>query len=354
MKLFFLGLDGASAQIMFERNLPNTRRLLAQSRYQACMAEEDYPYTGPSWTSIYTGMSAEEHGVTDLWGRNIEGSESYDTLRDPVIWEMLNHAGMSTGVVHMPMTTCTRQVNGYIVSGFPNDLDHAGVAAELMPLLQARDISDLIRLTPRDRILDNTWYRNYTLDQSIEILKKMIDWKVEAVRILVHTHPVDCLFVQYSMLDRIGHLLNQYLRLRDGQDWSYEPLLELYDWLDTRLEALLDVGADYELLIITSDHGWPAQATEPYSYDGKLFGAWHSHDGVLIVRDLSEAGRVQTGRTGPCYNRDVCPTVLGLLGQDYEALRNATSPRPAERPRQFDGKASEQTIEERLRALGYL
>jgi predicted AlkP superfamily phosphohydrolase/phosphomutase len=317
------------------------------------MAEEDYPYTGPSWTSIYTGMSAEEHGVTDLWGRNVEGSESYDTLRDPVIWEMLNHAEMTTGVVHMPMTTCSRQVKGYIISGFPNDLEHAGAGAELFPLLQSRDISDLIRLTPRDRILDNTWYRNYTFEQSVEIMKKMVQWKAETVRMLVRTHPVDCLFVQYSMLDRIGHLLNQYLRLRDGKGWSYEPVLELYDWLDEMLGNLLDVGEEYDLLVITSDHGWPAEASEPYTSDGKLFGAWHSHDGVLITSDFSDGGRVEPGRGEQCYNRDVSPIVLHLLGEDYEELRSATNPLPQERHRGASNEA-EQTIEERLRALGYL
>jgi len=353
MKLYFLGLDGASAQIMFERDLPNIKRLLDQSRYQPCMAEEDYPYTGPSWTSIYTGMSAEEHGVTDLWGRNIEGSESYDTLRDPVIWEMLNHAGMTTGVVHMPMTTCGRKVNGYIISGFPNDLDHAGAGGELFPLLQSRDISDLIRLTPRDRIMDNTWYRKYTLEQSIEIMKKMVHWKTETVRMLVRTHPVDCLFVQYSMLDRIGHLLNQYLRLHNGEGWSYEPVLELYDWLDGVLGNLLDVGEEYDLLVITSDHGWPAQATEPYTFDGKLFGAWHSHDGVLVTRDYTGQNRVEPGLTEQCFNRDVSPIVLHLLGYDYKALRDSTNPLPREISR-TSGNDAEQTIEERLRALGYL
>lgn len=354
MKLLFLGLDGASAQVMFERDLPNTRHLLEQSTYRACMAEEEYPYTGPSWTSIYTGMSAEEHGVTDLWGRNIDGSKSYDTLRDPVIWEMLNHAGLTTGAIHMPMTTCSRQVDGYMVSGFPNELDHSGPIAELVPLLQARDISDLIRLTPRDRVLDNTWYRNYSLEQTIDILKKMVEWKIQAVRILVSTHPVDCLFVQYSLLDRIGHLLNQYLRVRDGQGWSYAPLLELYDWLDGKLEDLLDVGEDYDLLVITSDHGWPAEAGDPYTYDGKLFGAWHSHDGVLIIRDMAGAGRVPEGeRIEECFNRDVCPQVLELMGFDYDELRNAAEPRPIETPRgtRLD---EAQTIEQRLRALGYL
>lgn len=354
MKLFFLGLDGASAQIMFHRDLPTVRQLLSQSVYRACMAEEDYPYTGPSWTSIYTGISAEEHGVTDLWGRNIEGSESYDTLRDPVIWEMLNHAGLTTGVVHMPMTTCSRRVDGYIISGFPNELEHAGVAAELMPLMQSRDLSDLIRLTPRDRILDNTWYRNYTLEQSIDIMKTMVKWKAEALRILVRTHPVDCLFVQYSMLDRIGHLLNQYLRVRDGADWSYEPLLEMYDWLDTQLDSLLDIGAEYDLLVVTSDHGWPAQADEPYTHDGKLFGAWHSHDGVLIVRDATGASGPAGRHLDPCFNRDVCPAVLGLLGLDYEALRTATRPQAAERTPPRAAESADKTIEERLRALGYL
>lgn len=353
MKLYFLGLDGASAQIMFERDLPNIRRLLNASDYRACMAEDEYPYTGPSWMSIYTGISAEEHGVTDLWGRNVEGSESYDTLRAPVLWEMLNHAGLTTGVVHMPVTTCSRRVDGYIISGFPNELEHAGAAAELMPLMQGRDLSDLIRLTPRDRILDNTWYRHYTLEQSIEIMKMMVRWKAEAMRILVRAHPVDCLFIQYSVLDRIGHLLNQYLRVHDGAGWAYEPLLEMYDWLDDQLANLLDVGADYDLLIVTSDHGWPAQADTPYTHDGKLFGAWHSHDGVLIVHD-SAGGRVTAGhRLEPCFNRDVCPTVMGLMGLDYEALRAATRPQAAEvaMPK---SDANESAVEERLRALGYL
>ncbi len=213
------------------------------------MAEEDFPYTGPSWTNIYTGVRAEDHGVTDLWGRETESSASYDTLDRPMIWEMLNAAGLTTGVIHMPVTTTSRKVNGYIVSGFPNDITHEGAIAELMP----------IRLTPRDRVLDNSWYRRYTLPQSIDLMKMMVEWKARALRTLVRTHPVDCLFVQYSFLDRIGHLLNQYLRAHDGEGWDYAPVLELYDWMDEILGELLDVGEDYltSLTVSSSERGTP-------------------------------------------------------------------------------------------------
>jgi len=349
MKLFFLGLDGCSAQIMFERDLPNVQRLLQSCSFQASLAEEEFQYTGPSWTSIYTGLSAREHNVKDLWGRETEDSKSYDTIRHPMLWEMLNEAGLTTGLVHMPVTTANREVDGFVMSGFPNPLEFAGPVAELMPLFQARDVSDLIRLTPRDRILDNTWYRKYPLERTVELLKMMIEWKTEALRMLVQSQEVDCLFVQYSFLDRIGHLLNQYLRAADGQNWSYEPLLELYDWLDGHISELLDVGEDYDNLVIVSDHGWPATASEPYMHDGKLFGAWHSQDGVLIMRGPD----VTPGRQLPCYNRDVCEKTLDLLGLKLDQLRPTTSVSVTER-QDNDSADDADVIEERLRALGYL
>ena len=349
MKLLLLGLDGCAAQIMYERDLPNIRRLLEDCSYQACMAEEDFPYTGPSWTNVYTGLPAAEHGVTDLWGRHTDESASYDTMEHPVLWEMLNHAGLSTGVVHMPIATTSRRVSGYVISGFPNDITYEGPIGELMPLLGGRDISDMIRLTPRDRILDNTWYRKYTLQQSVEMMRMLVEWKARALRVLAQTHPVDCLFVQYSFLDRIGHLLNQYLRVHDGQGWDYSPLLELYEWFDGVLGELLNVGVDYERLVIVSDHGWPAEAGRPYIYDGKLFGAWHSHDGVLIMRGPG----VEPGRKEMCMNYDVAGKTLELLGMDIDQLRRETAIEPA------DGGAhgrrpDADVIEERLRALGYL
>ena len=350
MKLFFLGLDGCAAQIMYERNLPNVTRLLDRCSYQASMAEEDFPYTGPSWTNIYTGVRAADHGVTDLWGRETESSASYDTLDRPMVWEMLNEAGLTTGVIHMPVTTTSRKVNGYIVSGFPNDITHEGAIAELMPLLAARDISDLIRLTPRDRVLDNSWYRRYTLDQSIDLMKMMVEWKAHALRTLLRTHPVDCLFVQYSFLDRIGHLLNQYLRVHDGEGWDYSPVLELYDWMDGILGELLDVGEEYERLVIVSDHGWPAEAGKPYLFAGKLFGAWHSHDGVLIM----SGPEVEPGRKEMCMNSDIAHKTLESLGFDIGELSSRTVIEPAQAKGGGGRKPDADVIEERLRALGYL
>ncbi len=349
MKLFFLGLDGCAAQIMYERELPNVRKLLDRCSFQACMAEEAFPYTGPSWTNIYTGMTAEHHGVTDLWGREGENSNSYDSIPDPMIWEMLNQAGLSTGVIHMPVSTASRKVDGYIVSGFPNEIAHDGPVGELMPLLAARDISDLIRLTPRDRVLDNSWYRRYSLEESLDIMRTIVEWKIKALRILSKTRPVDCLFVQYSFLDRVGHLLNQYLRVSDGKNWDYSPVLETYDWMDGIIGELVDIGVDYDNLVIVSDHGWPAEAGKPYIFDGKVFGAWHSHDGVLMMSGPD----VEAGRKEMCMNHDVAAKTLALLGLEYSQLVQTTVAKPAHVAAGAK-KPDANQVEERLRALGYL
>jgi predicted AlkP superfamily phosphohydrolase/phosphomutase len=124
MRLYFLGLDGLAASIIFDPDhrgrWPNLEQLCAESLYGPCDCEAQYIFTGPSWTSIYTGQPAEVHGLTDLWGRPLNGSRAFPTVKEPYIWEVLNRHGLTCGVVTMPITYPARPIRNYMIAGFPS------------------------------------------------------------------------------------------------------------------------------------------------------------------------------------------------------------------------------------------
>lgn len=57
--------------------------------------------TGPSWASFYTGLSKEIHGVTDGWGRNLEGSNTFRDIESYVFFGILS---MTLGIVYISIT----------------------------------------------------------------------------------------------------------------------------------------------------------------------------------------------------------------------------------------------------------
>jgi len=300
MKLYFLGLDAFAANIIFDPRhagrWPHIEELVRTSLYGPSECEPDHAFTGPSWTSIYTGQPAAVHGVTDLWGRPINGSRSFQTVREPFIWDILNRAGLTCGLVTMPITFPAYPIDGFMIAGFPSP--RLSVTGNIqVPADFTVDHSQEIRKTKPIPGLGFSWHDEVPLEQDLALLKASELKKAALVPDLLRQHPVDCLFVQYSCLDRVGHELNNYARRGQG----YEPrhVLEMYDWFDCELlPRALEIEAD--ALVITSDHGWQNQ-------DGH---GQHEPQGVFMARgaDIPQGMRID------CRNIDVLPTVLDILG----------------------------------------
>lgn len=332
LKLHFLGIDGLAASILFDPEYsgrwPHFEALFAQSSYGICDCEEEYQFTGPSWTSIYTGQTADIHGLKDLWGRPRNGSRAFVNVQEAYVWDILNENGFSTGVVTMPITYPARNVDGFMIAGFPSP--QLSVTGSLtVPEDFLVDHSEAIRRTDRIPGVGYAWHDQRTLEEDLEHLKQVELRKAELVPGWLEEHPVDVLFIQYSCLDRVGHELNNYARR--GVPFDYKHVYDLYDWFDAELlPLLLDIKSD--ALVVVSDHGWPKWAEGQGSHD---------QHGVYVVRGEDiPAGMRLDGR-----NIDIMPTTLDLMGITPPAVAGHSV---LMRASDLD------LIDEHLEGLGYL
>jgi len=121
MTQLIFGVDGMNhdyaQKLIRAGDMPNLKQL--QNKVETEYGEfESYicegyetPHTGPCWTTLYTGLKPEEHGITS-GGWNDGDSEFHvmDTIWDQIDKEMYLYG--------MPMTYKAKPVNGKMVSGF--------------------------------------------------------------------------------------------------------------------------------------------------------------------------------------------------------------------------------------------
>ncbi len=332
MRLYFLGIDGLAASILFapenEGRWPNFASLFSQSQYGICDCEAEYQFTGPSWTSIYTGQPAAVHGLKDLWGRPLNGSKAFVNVSEPYVWDILNRHGLSTAVVTMPITYPARKIHGWMVAGFPSPrLSFTGPVAVPPDFLV--DHSEAIRRTERIPGIGYSWHDQLTLEEDLEHLKQVELRKVQLVEQWLADSPVDALFVQYSSLDRVGHELNNYARR--GQPFDYGHVYRMYDWFDAELlPQLLRIESD--TMVVVSDHGWPLWA------EGQ---GGHDQHGTYALRGPD----VVAGLRLDARNIDIMPTTLDLLGLEAPHVAGHSV---------FMRASELDIIDEHLQGLGYI
>lgn len=123
MKLIVIGLDGASFPLIMkfcnEGLLPNISKIIEMGKC-APLNSTIPPHTAPGWVSSLTGVLPGEHGIYQFWDTQ---SPNYvgkfmgsNNVAYPYIWDILNEAGYSTGLINIPMSHPPKKVNGYIIT----------------------------------------------------------------------------------------------------------------------------------------------------------------------------------------------------------------------------------------------
>lgn len=123
-KLLILGVDGLNPdltqELIEQGDMPNLEKL--QNREKTVYGDfESYicegystPHTGPMWTTLYTGLKPEEHGITS--GGWNDGDSKFHVM--DTVWDKLSDEGHEMFLYGMPMTYKAKQINGKMVSGF--------------------------------------------------------------------------------------------------------------------------------------------------------------------------------------------------------------------------------------------
>ncbi|MFO8007566.1 MAG: alkaline phosphatase family protein [Candidatus Brocadiia bacterium] len=353
-RLLVVGFDGLDFELF-----------KAHSRLDLPVVElfSPVPVTGPAWTSIYTGVGVQAHGIRDVHARArshqiVRGRPRLDRLawfvydicvrlglkkapsRDRTtrttpaayLWDLLSEAGVSVKLVNMPVTWPARPVNGCYVAGFPLPPGRGRWTwpTDLRKRLpedywQMSDIINWFVYLPRDGI--GSWRepaRRYGLEALLERAEELSCGLVEFAGSLPEA---DLTMIQFSFIDRIGHAFGVEGAAEEG---GYA----LVDRLIQEAGQRLGEGAD---LMVVSDHGFQGS---DHTNSGVL-----AHDGFLAGEDSPKRARVY----------DIAATVLA-----YFDIRSGVPVQwGGAGPGRSDAEGSEREqaeaaeLRERLEQLGY-
>jgi len=121
-RLLVIGIDGADFILTSEwiagGHLPNLAKLCESGRLLPCSSTHP-PVTAPAWTTAFTGCNPGKHGLYDFWDFSFPNRRPWWTepRRCPSLWRILSEAGLSCGLVNLPMNFPAEAINGVIISG---------------------------------------------------------------------------------------------------------------------------------------------------------------------------------------------------------------------------------------------
>ena len=271
-KLLVLGFDGMDYNISL-KFLPNLG-------FDVHPLYAPIPVTAPSWTSIHTGLTVEQHGINEMW-------KPAGKINHFFFWEILNQKGYTCELMNIPATYPPRPVRNYIVCGFPMPIRDGCYTypPDLMNRLP-RNFKERMDLVFWDSELRTNWFAKLRKTPLERLMARVIEDSNMILDKVVEFHSGgDLVYVQWIFIDRVGsHLFCKY---------HYGDLGALYRhslYLIGRLEKELKPETE----IVISDHG-----------DGWMFGE-HSHFGVIATKGFRLSKLLYE-------NREVFNIILGLF-----------------------------------------
>lgn len=206
MKTLLIGFDGMDyylAKEYYKGNL-NVKKLVAR-----------VPLSGPSWATIYTGKSAENHKVHDAWGRPSNQNNGFKDIEPYCFWKIVEKEGNSIYTDNLPIT--------------PNGV----------PYIQDKN-KDIVFWTNKLK----GWEQELK-QKSFEDVFKQVQNNCWNLIIEYVERKEDLVFVQFSFFDRMMHLFSL----------SEKQARRLYEYSFEIIETL-QVALDPENLLVVSDHGF--------------------------------------------------------------------------------------------------
>ena len=257
-RTFVVGLDGASWRLLDPwieaGNLPNLAALRDGGSWAGTSSTLP-PVTFPNWKSYSSGKNPGKYGVfwfehVDLAAGEIAVAEGGD-FETAELWDYLNAAGQSTGVVNMPTMYPPRSIDGPVVCGGPDATEGEYRSIEggytSPPELEA-ELEDRFeyRVHPEPLLSSNE-----ERGAEVEAILDLLDTHFEAALALFEEQ--DLAFM---------HLTLFYLNVLQHFFWNDEPTERAWELVDEWLGELRELPDTN--VVLMSDHGSGPTQTEFY------------------------------------------------------------------------------------------
>ncbi len=266
-KVFVLGLDGGAWNLLkplMERgHMPNLQKVCSDG-VSGILRSTIPPYTAPAWVSSVTGMNPGKHSVfgftTNNNGETKRAFVSSRSVKTPKLWHYLNNAGMSAGVINLPITYPAEPINGFMVPGLltplgKEDFTHPeGLYKELIKEIGSYVIN--VRIAGRRTGTEGQ------LQKFVEDLILCTQKRIEATEVLLRKYTPDFFMVVFTCFDKIQHKYWKYLDKGEAMyntpvaAHAREELLKLYRLVDDGIGRILSMIDEDTTFYIVSDHGF--------------------------------------------------------------------------------------------------
>ncbi|MBN2134946.1 MAG: alkaline phosphatase family protein [Acidobacteria bacterium] len=279
--IYIIGVDGASWDIinplLDQGKLPTLASLIKNGCKGILLAPEGYVQSGPSWTSIATGLDVQQHKVTHNYGK----------IRTERVWNIADYFGISSVVVNWICSPRPEIINGAFITG-PYD-NPASYPEALLPELEnkfGKYFSDVDSREISDRFLKSCF----------EVTRQRTD----VVKYLLDKYNPHLLAFTYTSSDRLMHFFWQYYQPAaftvpppDSDLAKYRNVFEnYYISLDKQIgEIVAKANPEKTTFIVLSDHGFgPENFERLYFRDIRLNLLFEKTGLRKVNRDFSLEG----------------------------------------------------------------
>lgn len=248
MTTIVVGIDGANWEMirpwLEDGELPNLQRLIDSGiggTSRSCLP----PITVPNWKCYSTGKNPGKLDVfrfdtIDTDKQELAFHDSGD-FKSAELWDYLNDAGYTAGVLNKPSTYPPREIDGFIVAGGPDatDGEYRSVHGQYVTPEHVQEFLEAefdyrIHPSPILNPTDNG-------PEEIEAALDLIEMRFKAANALLERENPDFL-----------HMTVFYIMVLQHYFWTEEPVLRAWKRIDGHLEQFMDEGHD---ILLMSDHG---------------------------------------------------------------------------------------------------
>jgi predicted AlkP superfamily phosphohydrolase/phosphomutase len=240
-KTVVIGLDGGNwpliDQWVEEGRLPNIAKLRDSGAWGV---SESYlpPVTCPNWKCYASGKNPGKLGVywwerIDTAGRTIQLPDS-TSFESPELWDYLNDAGRTAGVVNLPMSYPPREVDEFMIAGGPRSREKNYTKPEALEAEVEERFG--YRVHP-----ENVLTTNEDADAEVEMVYDLLRTRMRTARTLMEERDLDFLHVTLFHLNVLQHYF-----------WDGEETRRAWEIIDEELEPFIDGEHD---IVLMSDHG---------------------------------------------------------------------------------------------------
>ena len=287
-KIFVLGLDGCTWQLLDplidEGIMPNLKKVVLNG-VRGVLESTLPPYTAPAWVSCVTGVNPGKHGIYGftLKKRGVVEGEFVDStqIRVPKVWEYVNKAGLTVGLINVPVTYPVEPLDGFIVPCFLTPL---GKEDYSYPQSIYRDF-----LVPNNYIINVRLakvqeFSEATVAKTIDDLKNMTANRYRVMEALKDAYDPDFFMIVFQSIDKIQHKFWKYIDPNDPLSETSSArkirplLLRVYRQIDDIIGTIIDRLDRDTTLYLVSDHGFGSQRRNFF------LNKWLAANGFLTIR----------------------------------------------------------------------